>query len=138
MIKVTEQQLVYEAVCFILQTKQLTKITPFKNGCFAVGYQNRGRIVSGRKVREILEKNHEYLYQKAVVRKLVQNSYGVEWVKHYSQSSYTTKGYRVTLNSCSCPFTKESSICKHMIAYARLTGIMSLNQYLKTLESKVA
>ena len=128
---ISEEALIYESVTFILQCKELTKITKLKNGCYAVGYEGKGTIVSGKKISEILSGNHEYLYQKARIRKLVKNSKTVEFAKFYSQSAFTVKGYRVTLDSCSCPFKKAgNSICKHQIAYARTLGYGSLSEFI--------
>lgn len=136
-MRITQSQLIYEAITVILQTFELTKVTPLKNGCYAVGYAGKGTIVSGKKIAQLLETQYNRLYQKAYIRKLVTNSKTVVFIKQYTNSAYTDKGYRVALNSCSCPFAKhESEICKHMIAYARLNGISSLSEYIQ--QTKVA
>ena len=132
MLHITTDQLIYEAITVILQVKELSKVTRLKNGCFAVGYDGKGTIISGKRVTAVLNERREYLHKKACIRKLVANSRSVHFVSVYSESAYTDKGYRVTLNSCSCPFKKAGNpVCKHMIAYARFTGIYSLSQYLK-------
>ena len=129
---ITKSQLVYEAIAVVLQVAELTKVTPLKNGCYAVGYAGRGTIISGKKIAQLLETQYNRLYQKAYIRKLVINSKTVVFVKQYTNSAYTDKGYRVTLKSCACPFAKhESTICKHMIAYARLNEINSLSEYIQ-------
>ena len=131
-MRITESQLVYEAITYILQAQELSKVTLMKNGCYAVGFSGKGTIISGKKVQALLDEKREYLYNKACVRKLVANSKTVEFVKHYTNSSYTDKGYRVTLNSCSCLFHKVGNpICKHQIAYAKLNGISSLSQFIE-------
>lgn len=109
-----------------------TKITQLKNGCYAIGFSGKGTIVSGRKVKEIINS------MKAKIERLVTNSKTVEFASVYTESAYTVKGYRVTSNTCQCAFYKLDKqltgnlhICKHIIAYNRLRGVVSLNQWIQ-------
>lgn len=131
-LKITQDELLLEAIRLVTGWQTITKVTPLNNGCYAVGTIGKGKIVSGSKVRYFLA--DAQTWQRAKIRKLVQNSRSVnlELIDglYVSDTGHVTDG-----RQCSCQYQQyqndfDFNICKHAIKASKLMGIQNFSQWM--------